>query len=65
MIYYCASLTYISLANKTKRQEYQILADQEMPFRIRLYKFVDVISDCKINILANFGDLIKGPVKSL
>lgn len=36
-----------------------------MDFRIKLNKFVEVISESKINILANFGDLMKGPVKNL
>lgn len=33
-----------------------------MSFRIRLNTFVRVLSESKINILANFADLIRGPI---
>lgn len=41
------------------------MVDKDPSFRVRLNTFVKVLSDSKINILANFADLIRGPIQNL
>ncbi|CAD8106012.1 unnamed protein product [Paramecium primaurelia] len=65
LVYYAASISYSSLGNRTRKIEFQQLAERDMSFRIRLNTFVRVLSDSKINILANFADLIRGPIQNL
>lgn len=65
MLYYAASITYSTLGNRFRKQDFQGLAEKDMDFRIRLAKFVLVLFESKINILVNFADLIKAPIQLL
>ncbi|KAM3134586.1 hypothetical protein pb186bvf_013228 [Paramecium bursaria] len=65
MIYYAASITYSSLGNRNRKQDFQTMVEKDNLFKTRLLKCVKVLGDSKINILANFADLIKGPAQQL